>query len=90
MDPVLLGFVASLIAGLVTSLGALPILFGSDISRRSSDAMLGFAAGVMLAASFFSLIIPGLAVAKAIFVNKWLLRLSLSVACCSGRRLSVC
>ena len=46
MDPVLLGFVASLIAGLVTSLGALPILFGSEISRRSSDAMLGFAAGV--------------------------------------------
>jgi ZIP family zinc transporter len=67
MGPVLLGFLASLMAGLVTSLGALPVLFGRDISRRANDAMLGFAAGVMLAASFFSLIIPGLEIAKAIF-----------------------
>ena len=34
--------------------------------------MLGFAPGVMLAASFFSLTIPGLEVAKATFVNQWL------------------
>jgi ZIP family zinc transporter len=72
MGPVLLGFLASLGAGLVTSLGALPVLFGTDVSRRFGDTMLGFAAGVMLAASFFSLIIPGLEIAKAIFVNQWL------------------
>jgi zinc transporter, ZIP family len=72
MEPVFLGFVASLAAGLVTSLGALPVLFGKDISRRTSDAMLGFAAGVMLAASFLSLIIPGFGVAKAIFTQQWI------------------
>jgi zinc transporter, ZIP family len=71
MDPVFLGFVASLAAGLVTALGALPVLFGKDISPRVSDAMLGFAAGVMLAASFFSLIIPGLEIAKGIFAHQW-------------------
>jgi ZIP family zinc transporter len=72
MDPVFLGFVASLAAGLVTSLGALPVLFGRDVSARVSDAMLGFAAGVMLAASFFSLIIPGLESAKGIFTYQWI------------------
>lgn len=72
MSPVLLGFLASLAAGLVTSLGALPVLFGKDISRRASDALLGFAAGVMLAASFFSLIIPGLEAAKAVFGQQWI------------------
>jgi ZIP family zinc transporter len=72
MNPVFLGFVGSLAAGLVTSLGALPVLFGKDISPRVSDAMLGFAAGVMLAASFFSLIIPGLDIAKSIFTHQWI------------------
>ena len=72
MDPVFLGFLASLAAGLVTSVGALPVLFGKDISPRVNDAMLGFAAGVMLAASFFSLIIPGFEVAKTIFAQHWI------------------
>jgi ZIP family zinc transporter len=71
MDPVALGFIASLAAGLVTSFGALPVLFGGAISPRTSDIMLGFAAGVMLAASFFSLIIPGLDAAKSIFAHQW-------------------
>jgi ZIP family zinc transporter len=69
MSPILLGFLASLAAGLVTALGALPVFLGRTISPRVTDAMLGFAAGVMLAASFFSLIIPGLEVAKSIFAH---------------------
>ncbi|MEX0751434.1 MAG: ZIP family metal transporter [Xanthobacteraceae bacterium] len=72
MNPVLLGFLGSLAAGLITSVGALPVLFGKDISRRTNDAMLGFAAGVMLSASFFSLIIPGLEAAGMIFSPQWL------------------
>jgi ZIP family zinc transporter len=63
--PVLLGSTASLLAGLVTSLGALPALAVRQISERTQDVMLGFAAGVMLAASFFSLIAPALEAAKA-------------------------
>jgi ZIP family zinc transporter len=37
--------------------------------------MLGFAAGVMLAASFFSLIIPGMEIARGIFVHQWIVAL---------------
>jgi ZIP family zinc transporter len=84
MNPVLLGFTASLAAGLVTSLGALPVLFGKSVSTRVSDAMLGFAAGVMLAASFFSLIIPGLAVAKTIFAQQWLAAIVVTVGVLLG------
>jgi len=64
MDIILLGTLASLGAGLMTAVGALPVVFGRDVSIRTKDTMLGFAAGVMLAASFFSLIIPALDVAE--------------------------
>lgn len=60
MNIILLGFLGSLAAGLMTAVGALPVLFGRGVSRRLNDTLLGFAAGVMLAASFFSLIIPSL------------------------------
>jgi zinc transporter, ZIP family len=62
---ILIAFGASTAAGLATGLGALPVLFLRRISERVQDALLGFAAGVMLAASFFSLILPGLAHAEA-------------------------
>ncbi|MEZ5934424.1 MAG: ZIP family metal transporter [Alphaproteobacteria bacterium] len=45
---------------MMTTVGALPVLFGGAPSERMRDALLGFAAGVMLAASFFSLIIPSI------------------------------
>ena len=63
-SPILAGALASLCAGLATALGALPILVIRKPSAQAQDVMLGFAAGVMLAASFFSLIIPGIDVAQ--------------------------
>lgn len=65
LSPVTLGFLGSLLAGLTTSVGAAPVLFGKTPSRKWRDISLGFAAGVMLAASFFSLIIPALDAAEA-------------------------
>ena len=50
----------SLAAGAMTAVGALPVLAGRIPSRGMRDLSLGFAAGVMLAASFFSLIVPAL------------------------------
>lgn len=60
MSPVLLGFLGSLGAGGMTAIGAIPVLFGKTVKRATTDALLGFAAGVMLAASFFSLLVPGI------------------------------
>jgi len=59
-DIVLLGCIASLGAGLATGAGALPVLFTKRISDRLLDVMLGFSAGVMLAATAFSLIVPAI------------------------------
>jgi ZIP family zinc transporter len=64
---VLLGFLGSLAAGMMTTVGALPVLFGRAPSERARDALLGFAAGVMLAASFFSLIVPSLDISTELY-----------------------
>lgn len=70
-SPILMGSFASLLAGLATALGALPIFVVRRLSDRTQELMLGFAAGVMLAASFFSLIIPGLEVARTQWDSKF-------------------
>jgi ZIP family zinc transporter len=54
------GLAASLLAGLATGAGALPVLFTKRISDKLLDVMLGFSAGVMLAATAFSLIVPAI------------------------------
>jgi len=59
-ETIWLGIAASSIAGLATGAGALPVLFIKKVSDRLLDIMLGFSAGVMLAATFFSLIIPAI------------------------------
>ena len=53
------------VAALATALGTLPVLFSQRLSDRVQDTLFGFGAGVMLAASAFSLVIPGIAAAKA-------------------------
>ena len=60
MNIILVGFLASLAAGLATGVGALPALFFPKVSNKALDTMLGFAAGVMLAATAFSLVIPSI------------------------------
>lgn len=55
-----MGALASILAGLATGVGALPALFFKDVSRKTLNIMLGGAAGVMLAATAFSLIVPGI------------------------------
>ncbi|WP_026757926.1 ZIP family metal transporter [Sediminimonas qiaohouensis] len=67
MNIILIGVLASLGAGLMTGVGAIPVLFGKHINRRNNDMMLGFAAGVMISASFFSLILPGIEEATDIY-----------------------
>lgn len=52
--------VATAITAGTTALGAIPVLVARRISQRAQDTMLGFGAGVMLAASAFSLIVPGI------------------------------
>lgn len=55
---ILVGIITSILAGFSTGIGALPIFFTKKVSNKTLDMMLGFAAGVMLAATSFSLVIP--------------------------------
>lgn len=58
-------------AAAATALGTLPILFAWQPTQRVHDMMLGFGAGVMLAACSFSLIIPALDAAGGMGAGKW-------------------
>lgn len=60
-----------LMAAGATALGALPVLFSQRLSHRVQDSLFGFGAGVMLAASAFSLVVPGIAAAKEQGAGAW-------------------
>jgi len=67
---VVVGFLASVLAGLATGAGALPALFFTNISKNLFNSMLGAAAGVMLAATAFSLLVPGMSYGNIIWPGK--------------------
>lgn len=66
-NPILAGALAGLVTWLFTSLGAATVYLKKEFSRKTLDILLGFAAGVMIAASFFSLLLPGLELAKPVW-----------------------
>lgn len=61
LAPALIG--GGMAAG-ATALGTVPVLLSHTFSQRSYDAFLGFGAGVMLAATAFSLVLPALSAAR--------------------------
>ncbi|MBN1306884.1 MAG: ZIP family metal transporter, partial [Chitinispirillaceae bacterium] len=60
LHPVLQALVATLFTWGVTALGAAAVFFFKTINRKLLDGMLGFAAGVMIAASYWSLLAPAI------------------------------
>jgi ZIP family zinc transporter len=64
LHPVVQALLATLFTWGVTALGAAMVFFFKTINRKVLDAMLGFAAGVMIAASFWSLLAPCIEMAK--------------------------
>ena len=63
-NPVLQALLATLFTWFVTALGSAMVIFFKDIKKGVLNAMLGFAAGVMIAASFWSLLSPALEIAE--------------------------
>ena len=60
LNPVTQALIATCFTWGVTALGAAAVFFKKDISRKVLDFMLAFAGGVMIAASFFSLLAPAI------------------------------
>ncbi len=71
-SPVMQALLATLFTWLMTSLGAATIFGVKTFNRRLMDVMLGFAAGVMIAASYWSLLAPAIALAEAQGMIPWL------------------
>ncbi len=71
--PVLSGLIATVFTYAVTALGASFVFFFRSINRRALDLMLGFAAGVMTAASYWSLLAPSIELLSGSGYKEWLL-----------------
>lgn len=73
LSPVIQALFATLFTWGVTALGAAIVFFFKKVNKSVLDAMLGFAAGVMIAASVWSLIIPGIEMAEQLNMIPWLI-----------------
>jgi ZIP family zinc transporter len=71
-NPVTQAFFATLFTWGVTAAGAALVFFKREINPKHLDCMLGFAAGVMIAASFWSLLAPGIEMAEQMGQIPWL------------------
>ena len=72
-SPVLLALLATIFTYSITLLGASLVFFFKNVKKNVMDAMLGFAAGVMIAASFFSLLQPAMEMAINLKMIPWLI-----------------
>lgn len=73
LSPVIQALLATMFTWGVTALGAALVLFFKSINRKILDSMLGFGAGVMIAASFWSLLNPAIQLCEQMgSQNAWL------------------
>jgi ZIP family zinc transporter len=72
LHPVWQALLATTFTWLVTALGAGLVFFFKSINRRVLDGMLGFAAGVMIAASYWSLLAPAIEMAELAGRQPWI------------------
>lgn len=72
LAPVTQALLATLFTWGVTALGAAGVFLTREVSRRLLDAMLGFAAGIMIAASFWSLLAPAIEMSEGMGLPAWL------------------
>ncbi|MCL1907280.1 MAG: ZIP family metal transporter [Propionibacteriaceae bacterium] len=72
LSPVLQGLVATLFTYFITALGAGLVFFFKSMNQKALDLMMGFAAGVMIAASFWSLLAPAIELATMLGRHAWL------------------
>jgi len=72
LNPVLLALIATLFTWLVTAAGASMVFFFKSINKKILNSMLGFAAGIMIAASFWSLLKPAIEMAEENGTVPWM------------------
>ena len=71
LHPIIQALLATGFTWLMTALGAGVVFAAREMSRRTLDGMLGFAAGVMIAASFWSLLAPAIEMSEGKSLPAW-------------------
>ncbi len=72
LGPIIQALLATLFTWLATATGAATVIFFKTFSKKILDAMLGFAAGVMIAASYWSLLAPAITMSEKSSLPHWL------------------
>jgi ZIP family zinc transporter len=72
LNPILQALIATIFTWGMTAAGAATVFLAKNVSRSLLNAMLGFAAGVMIAASFWSLLAPAIAMSEGSGVPGWI------------------
>jgi len=72
LHPVLQALLATCFTWGLTALGAAAVFVAKDISRKVLDGLLGFAGGVMIAASYWSLLAPAIEMSEGGAFPAWL------------------
>lgn len=73
LDPVIQALIATTFTWGVTALGSLVVCFFKDVNKKVLNTILGFSAGVMIAASFWSLLTPSIDLSEELKYIVWLL-----------------
>lgn len=73
LSPVLQAGLATMFTWSITAMGASLVFLFKKINKTFMDGMLGFAAGVMIAASFWSLLEPGISQCEVLGINAWII-----------------
>lgn len=71
LHPTVQALLATCFTWAVTALGAATVFMAKDMSRKVLDGMLGFAAGVMIAASYWSLLAPAIEMSEGKDIPAW-------------------
>ncbi|HOF38551.1 MAG TPA: ZIP family metal transporter [Candidatus Hydrogenedentes bacterium] len=71
LHPVWQAFLATMFTWFMTMLGAIPVFFAKEVNPRVMDGLLGMAAGVMIAASFWSLLDPAITLSEDMGYPGW-------------------
>ena len=71
LHPIYQGLLATLFTYVLTAAGASLVFFFKTVNKKFLDLMMGFAAGVMIAASFWSLLSPAIELSAKMGENAW-------------------
>lgn len=71
LHPVMQALLATCFTWAMTALGAAAVFLAKDLSRKVLDGMLGFASGVMIAASYWSLLAPAIEISQGRDLPAW-------------------